>query len=165
MKIIAALVTLGVLVLPSIAGYSGSTDSGALLGEAAPRLSLLAVDPGSVVALRDVTLKPNIDPGEFERFVAEEFTPAFEEHVPGVRAFVLKGTRGDRKDGYAFALVFDSERTRDFYFPTEHGGEASVQGVALELWRPGQEMILDRLMQYVDGISETEGYTDYVVLG
>ena len=126
---------------------------------------LPSTNPGNVVALREVTLKPGVDPGEFEQFVAEEFTPTFEAHVPGVRAFIMKGTRGDRKGGYAFVLIFDSENTRDFYFPTEHGGEAIVQGTALELWKPGQQVTVDRLMQYVDGISETEGYTDYVVLG
>lgn len=121
--------------------------------------------PGNIVAIREVNLKQDVDPDEFERFVAEEFTPTFEKHVPGVRAFILKGTRGDRKGGYAFVLVFDSENTRDFYFPTEDGGEASVQGTALELWEPGQQVIFDRLTQYVDEIGETEGYTDYLVLG
>lgn len=156
-----------------LVGLAGSTISG-MSNEVAelsaetglPSLSLHpSTDPGNILAIREITLKAGIEPDVFERFVAEEFTPTFEQYVPGVGAFILKGTRGERKDGYAFVLIFDSENTRDFYFPREHGGEASVQGTALELWKPGQQVILDRLMQYVDGISETEGYTDYVVLG
>ncbi len=157
-------------LLFSIAGYSDAwtaklpTDS---LDGSASQLSNppSSTDPGKVVAVREVTLKAGVDPDEFERFAAEEFTPTFSKYVPGVRAFILKGNRGDRKDNYAFVLVFDSQSTRDFYFPREHEGETSVQGTALELWKPGQEMIRGRLMEYVDGISETEGYTDYVPLG
>ncbi len=150
------------IALPSAA----STVNNRLEPEPASAEAVAAlINPGNIIAVREITLKPGIDAQEFERFVAEEFTPTFEEHVPGVRSFILKGTRGDRRGGYAFVLVFDSENTRNFYFPREHGGEASVQGAALELWRPGQQMILDRLLTYVDGISETEGYTDYLVLG
>lgn len=156
----AALVI--VVVLPLSAGATPERTKSEKVGVAA---SSAAMNPGNIVAVREITLKSGVDAKEFERFVAEEFTPTFEQHVPGVRSFILKGTRGDREGGYAFVLVFDSENTRNFYFPREHGGEASVQGTALQLWRPGQQMILDRLFTYVDGISETEGYTDYLVLG
>ena len=73
----------------------------------APSHRVAAPAFGAVVALREVTLKAGVDPAEFERFVAEEFTPAFKQYVPGVRAFVMKGIRGDRTGGYTFALVFD----------------------------------------------------------
>ena len=125
----------------------------------------LFVDPGNVVAVRDVTLKDGISATEFERFAAEEFTPVFEQQVPGVKAFIMKGDRGDRKGSYSYVLIFDSRNTRDFYYPFEHGGEESVPATSEKLWLPAREAIYEQLVKYVDGIGETEGYTDYVVLG
>lgn len=125
----------------------------------------LAIGPGNVVAIRELTLKEGVDSEEFERFATEEFTPTFDEQVPGVRAFILKGERGDKKGGYSFALIFDSVNTRDYYYPFEHGGEASVPANAMELWRPAHEAIFEQLVQYVTGIGEEKNYTDYVVLG
>lgn len=129
------------------------------------RALALAVSPGNVVAIRELTLKPGVDPEKFERFAVEEFTPLFEEQVPGVRGFILKGERGDKKGDYSFALIFDSVNTRDYYYPFEHGGEASVPKNAEALWLPAREAIYEKLAQYVEFIGQEGGYTDYVVLG
>ncbi len=125
----------------------------------------MMVSPGNVVAIRPITLKSEISIEEFERFVTEDFTPIFEEQVPGVRAYILKGERGDEKGEYSFALIFDSVNTRDYYYPFEHGGEASVPDNAMELWMPAHKAIFEDLMQYVTGYGEEKNYTDYVVLG
>ena len=125
----------------------------------------LFTDPGNIVAVREVTLKEGIDPVKFETFAVEEFTPVFEREVPGVKAYIMKGNRGDKKGSYAYVLIFDSENTRDFYYPFEHGGEESVPSTSEQLWLPAREAIYTELVKYVDGIGETEGYTDYLVLG
>ena len=125
----------------------------------------LQVDPGNVVAIRELRLKSNVKPEDFERFITEEFTPTFETQVPGVKGFIFRGDRGDRKERYSFVLVFDSKNTRDYYYPFEHGGEASVPESALSLWLPARQAIYEDLIKYVDGIGEKRGYTDYVVLG
>ena len=127
--------------------------------------ALLFTDPGNVVAVRDVTLKEGVTPGDFEKFAIEEFTPVFEQQVPGVKAYIMKGNRGDKKGSYSYVLIFDSENTRDFYYPFEHGGEESVPATSEQLWLPAREAIYTELVKYVDGIGETEGYTDYLVLG
>ena len=125
----------------------------------------LFTDPGNIVAVRDITLKDGVTVEEFERFAVEEFSPVFEQQVPGVKAFIMKGNRGDKKGSYSYVLIFDSVNTRDFYYPFEHGGEESVPATSEKLWLPAREAIYDKLVKYVDGIGETEGYTDYVVLG
>ena len=125
----------------------------------------LFTDPGNVVAVREVTLKEGIKPAEFETFAVEKFTPVFEQQVPGVKAYIMKGNRGDKKGSYAYVLIFDSENTRDFYYPFEHGGEESVPSTSEQLWLPAREAIYTDLVKYVDGIGETKGYTDYLVLG
>lgn len=125
----------------------------------------LIVGPGNVIAVRELQLKPGVDPEEFERFAVEEFTPTFQEQVPGVSAYILKGERGDKKGRYSFALIFDSVNTRDYYYPFEHGGEASVPEHAEALWLPARKAIYEQLIKYVEDIGQQGGYTDYVVLG
>lgn len=125
----------------------------------------LVISPGNVVAIRELTLKPDVKPEDFERFVNEEFTPTFEEQVPGVKAYILKGERGDKKGQYSFALIFDSINTRDYYYPFEHGGEASVPKTAEPLWMPARKVVFEKLAEYVEDIGEQRGYTDYVVMG
>lgn len=125
----------------------------------------VVVGPGNVLAVRELQLKPGVDPEEFERFAVEEFTPTFQEQVPGVSAYILKGERGDKKGQYSFALIFDSVNTRDYYYPFEHGGEASVPKNAETLWLPARKAIYEQLIKYVEDIGQQGGYTDYVVLG
>jgi hypothetical protein len=158
------LIVLALTLLPG-AGNPDKTSEARLSHSRTQLEGLNTTGSGHSVAIRVITLKEGVDPSRFEQFVADEFTPAFERYIPGMRAFILKGNRGDRKGGYAFVLSFDSENTRDFYFPREDVGEAGVQRTALALWEPGRAMIYDRLMTYVDGISETENYTDYMHLG
>ena len=117
---------------------------------------------GRVLAFRELTLLPNTDPEQLERFAAEQLTPTFKKQVPGVESYILKGERGDNKGKYVHLLIFDSERTRDFYFPREGGGEAGIPEVALKLWKPGQVMLLDSLPKYVKPLTSDKGYTDYV---
>lgn len=147
--------------------FASHTDKNAPLVPTLPTMihPALFTDPGNIVAVREVTLKEGIDPVAFETFAVEEFTPVFEQQVPGVKAFIMKGNRGDKKGSYAYVLIFDSENTRDFYYPFEHGGEESVPSTSETLWLPARQAIYEELVKYVDGIGETKGYTDYLVLG
>ena len=53
-----------------------------------------------VIAYRDLILKNDIDLQAFEKFVREEFTPTFEQFVPGVTALIVKGERGTKLGGF-----------------------------------------------------------------
>lgn len=122
-------------------------------------------DPsGRIMAFRELTLLENTKPEELERFAREQLTPTFKKHVPGVESYIIKGQRGDNKGKYVHLLVFDSETTRNFYFPYEHSGETNIPEAALKLWQPGQVMLLDSLPKYAEPLGESKGYTDYVFL-
>jgi len=118
---------------------------------------------GRIMAFREVSLQNGANATDFERFAAEQLTPAFKQGVPGVESYLLKGERGDNKGQYVHLLIFDSKRTRDLYFPYEHSGEAEIQGDTLSLWRPGQIMLLDSLPKYTKSL-EGASYTDYIFL-
>ncbi|SHG97851.1 hypothetical protein [Flagellimonas flava] len=119
---------------------------------------------GRVVGFRYLKLLPETQPHKLEKFAKEQLTPTFRTKVPGVESYIFKGQRGDNKDGYVHILIFDSERTRDFYFPIEGEGEPGIPEAALKLWRPGQIMLLDSLPKYTQPLTSQAGYTDYIFL-
>ncbi len=145
--------------------FASHTNKRNVASSTLPSSEVLFTDPGNIVAVRDITLKEGVSVEDFERFAVEEFSPVFEQEVPGVKAFIMKGNRGDKKGSYSYVLIFDSTNTRDFYYPFEHGGEESVPATSEKLWLPARKAIYEDLVKFVDGIGETEGYTDYVVLG
>ena len=66
---------------------------------------------GEVLAVRECKFKPGVDLAKFEKFIIEKFNPTMEGAYPGVKAFVTKVERGEKKGGYAFILIFDSRNT------------------------------------------------------
>ncbi|MGB5364631.1 MAG: hypothetical protein WBN14_00080 [Polyangiales bacterium] len=119
------------------------------------------VEAGEVIAIRHLTLKKKTDPGAFERYVAEEYAPAYQKFVPGVRALILKADRGKNAGKYIHLFIFDSLNTRDLYFPA--GKPMSEIGV--QVFKPVEEEY-SKLQQYVTGApgSSSDKFTDYVVL-
>ena len=130
--------------------------------------SALAQSPragtGEVLSIRELRLKPGVDPAEFERFVKETYNPRFEQlHFPGWRGYILKADRGTRKGSYIHVYAVESERTRNAFFPTE-------EGVLSEKSAPLAAELLEevrRLNQELERYVEPgwhDVYTDYVVL-
>jgi hypothetical protein len=112
---------------------------------------------GQVIVLRELELKPGASVAEFEQFVLETFNPLWQGAAPGLKGYIAKGDRGVKKGGYAFVMVFDSEKTRNAIYPTP-GGDVS------EKFMPMMEKPLGLaapLEKWVD--TSTIGvYTDYV---
>lgn len=123
-----------------------------------------AISQGKIMAFRPLILLENTNPQDLERFAREQLTPTFKNKVVGVQSYIIKGQRGDNKEQYVHLLIFDNEMTRNFYFPYEHSGEENISKEALKLWRPGQIMLLDSLPKYVEPLSSTENYTDYIAV-
>jgi len=119
------------------------------------------MDAGEVIAIRHLTLKKKTDPSAFERYVAEEYAPAYQKFVPGVRALILKADRGKNAGKYIHVYIFDSVNTRDLYFPA--GKPMSKIGV--QVFKPVEEAY-SKLEQYVKGApgSSSDHFTDYVVI-
>jgi hypothetical protein len=122
-----------------------------------------AVETAEVIAYRELHLKEGVTEEELEKFVADELTPTFEQYVPGVQAIVMKGERGEKKGVYVLLLVFDSVKTRDFYFPTAQHGETNMPEEALRLWRPGQRVLIEEFDKYTEPLEENL-FTDFTVL-
>jgi hypothetical protein len=73
-----------------------------------------------VYGLHMVELRPGKTPEAFERFVIDEYLPALAEvfkALSGIQVRLLRCNRGVDMGKYLFMFEFESEETRDRYFP------------------------------------------------
>jgi len=114
---------------------------------------------GEVIAVRFLELKADVDTTEFEKFAYEEFNPAFDGIVPGLKEYIARSDRGMDEGSYALLMIFDSQIVRDTMLPNR--SPAEWFGKIMEdqkLWTPW-----NKLGTYVvDG--SLGKYNDFVVL-
>ena len=122
--------------------------------------AMSAQDPGPssrrVVALREATLKSGVRGADFERYFADSVAGPLNRHIPGVRAYLMKGERGARVGGYVIVYEFDRLERRNEYFPKPDSTTERWRQLARGLPARGME----DLAKYVD----IPAYTDYVVV-
>ncbi len=137
----ASLVIVGLLAVVSASAQSSRTGT------------------GEVIAIRECKLKAGVDSVKFERFIIEKYNPAMEGAFPGVKSFVTKSDRGQKKGSYAHFFIFDAQKTLHAISP-EDGGEMANWFVPF--WEKSAS-IRKELDAYLE-----EGwiakYSDYVVL-
>ena len=78
---------------------------------------------GDVIAIRFLELKPDIDTTEFEKFALEEFNPAFDRTIPGLKEYIAKSDRGIDIGSYSLLMVFDSQIVRNTMIPNKRASE------------------------------------------
>lgn len=115
---------------------------------------------GEVIAVRFLELKADVDTTEFEKFARQEYNPAFEGTVPGLKEYIAKSDRGKNVGSFALIIVFDSQIVRDLMIPTEGDLQEWIAKIMKdqELWP-----VWNELKTYlVDG--SWQKYNDFVVL-
>lgn len=123
---------------------------------------IAAADGSEVIAIRYLTLKDGVEAAAFERFAVEEYVPAINTYLPGVRAWIAKGERGTNVGGYVLVSFFESLHTRNYYFPDPDAEEMSeASQMAVDASGGLLQEVTDELTTYTDGFNE---YTDYVVI-
>ena len=78
---------------------------------------------GDVIAIRFLELKPEIHTTKFEKFALEEFNPAFDGTVPGLKEYIAKSDRGIDIGSYTLLMVFDSQIVRNTMIPNKRASE------------------------------------------
>jgi len=70
-----------------------------------------------------ITLAPDVTMDQYMDFVKNKFLPAFEEHFPGMKGFIMQGggdyLEGDVKNEYVYLFYFESAEVVHKYFDTE----------------------------------------------
>ena len=74
---------------------------------------------GNVIAIRFLELELDIDTTEFEKFALEEFNPAFDRTIPGLKEYIAKSDRGIDIGSYSLLMVFDSQIVRNTMIPNK----------------------------------------------
>lgn len=118
-----------------------------------------AMGTGKVLGIHHVALKVGVAPAEFERFVAEEWTPAFHDLYPGIEVHIFKGERGSAPGSYVLVFDIGSLRVRDYYFPTPD----QVSEVTTAIDKTCGERC-NRIQSRFAQLAATTDYTDYFAL-
>ena len=91
---------------------------------------------------------------DFERYFADSVAGPVNRHVPGVRAYLMKGSGARASAGTSSSTIRPLER-RNEYFPKP---DSTPSGGAVGARAPGAGM--EALAKYVD----IAAYTDYVIV-
>ena len=114
---------------------------------------------GDVIAIRFLELEPDIDTTEFEKFALEEFNPAFDGTVPGLKEYIAKSDRGIDIGSYTLLMVFDSQIVRNTMIPNKRTSDWFSKIMEDQnLWS-----IWNKLGAYVTD-SSLSNYNDFVEL-
>jgi hypothetical protein len=68
-----------------------------------------------VFGVRQIELRPDADPNEYERFCRDELMPQM--GLDGWKIYLLRGDRGSRDGKFAWLFEIESTDARDRYFP------------------------------------------------
>lgn len=118
------------------------------------------LQPGAVVGLHYMKLKPDVDTKAFEKFIQDTWAPNRSDAVPGSKVFFLKGIRGENNHGYAFLWILDSEETRNRYFPQPDQASEEFEKLQ-EQWQWLSEE--NYLGQFFEGW-DSERASDFIVV-
>jgi hypothetical protein len=70
-----------------------------------------------------ITLAPDVTMDQYMDFVKNKYLPAYEEHFPGMRGFIMQGGgdyfQGDVKNEYFYLFYMNSAEVFHKYFDTE----------------------------------------------
>lgn len=104
----------------------------------------------------ELTLLNDVTPEQFEKFYMEEYFPAAEKAMPGVKFYLLKGERGEYEGKYGILIYFKSLEERNYWIP-EPGNMSEEGKKAMESLQP----LIDRLFEMV---TLERKYTDWIIL-
>ncbi|MFC2128643.1 hypothetical protein ACFLRR_02085 [Bacteroidota bacterium] len=72
----------------------------------------------------DVDLEENMTPKQFEKFLVDEYLPAWEKNFSDLGLTIMKGERGERVDKYTIFIVFKSlEKRNEFWAEDKYPNE------------------------------------------
>jgi len=123
-----------------------------------PMVSVAMLESGVLFGLHsyEIKLKENVTSEQFEKYYMDEYIPACEEIMPGVKFYLLKGDRGEYDNKYGALIYFKSLEERDMWIPEP--GKMSEKG----------EKAMEKFQPYVDKLNELITYkskfTDWLVL-
>ena len=112
-----------------------------------------------MLGIHHLALKDGVRPEDFERFVAEEWSPVIRGRVPGIPIMVFKGERNAKGGDYLLVYDIQSQYVRDWYWPSD-STETEASAAVWEACGDPCNDVWDRL----NSMAERTGWADYVEL-
>ena len=108
--------------------------------------------------MTDIVFAEGATMDDLLEFNLQKYIPAFEKALPGVKLFMLEGTRGEEENNFGFLYYCESVEIRDQYWPE--------MDVISEKANAALEEHLGPLMEELDKIitSTSSGHTDWTIL-
>jgi len=130
-----------------------------LLGISVTQISGQTLKKDAVVAVSSYTLvlNPDVTMNQFLDFYINKYIPEFEKNFPGIKAYLLSGDRGEKKNHFGEIWLFESVAVRDKYFPTE---DSEGSDLAVAAWDK-MNAISTELGKYV--VSWDRIFTDWII--
>ena len=110
-----------------------------------------------VFGFHEVELRREVDPAEYERFLAEEIIPG--PVLPGWQVRLLKGERGTRAGKYLLVFEIESLEARNRFFP--EAGEDSEESRRFFEQHPDAAAAWEKVGAFESG---TMDFNDYLVV-
>ncbi len=123
-----------------------------------PVISSTTLERGNLFGLHsyEINLEEDVTPDQFEKYYNEEYIPAIEENMPGVKFYLLKGERGEYEGKYGAIIYFKSLEERNYWIPEPNN--MSEEG----------KKAMENLQPYMDKLNEMmtfkRKYTDWIIL-
>ena len=121
------------------------------------QLSAQTLQKGAVIGFHNGTFTPNDDVtmNQCMTFFKEKYIPEYEKNFPGMKAYLLKGVRGENIDCISFMVLFPSDDFRNKYWKAE-GVYTELGTAAMEKMRP----VIEEMAKFG---KMKDKYTDWVV--
>ncbi len=130
------------------------------------QLSAQTIKKGAMIAIKTYvfTLQPDVTMNQFQDFWINKYIPEVEKCYPGLKIFLMKANRGDRKNQFGEIWYLESLQLRDKYWPTEADEATSEYAKAAEeKLKPINDEVGKLVLPLVlPGI--TGGSTDWIVM-
>lgn len=119
-----------------------------------------AEDPafGEILSVREFTLSTGTEAAQFEKFVAEQLYPIWNEHLSGSKYLVLKGDRGNRAGQYLAMCTYESAKWKSYY-DKDTSIEQYIQN------RQDMQPMKEVWNQFLEMVSFPEPCADYRIIG
>jgi hypothetical protein len=117
------------------------------------------IGTGQVLGIHILSLKKDVQPAQFEKFIVEEWAPVIQDIFPGMKIMVMKGERGSRINQYILAYDISSLYVRNFYVP-KPGQSSEIATQIIQACGDKCGKLQQRFEQMVD----RPEWTDYVAL-
>lgn len=102
---ITGIIIIALPFFPNAFGQSLSSET-----EHGLKSASMPTEKGLIMSVREIRLKADVDPAEFEKWITAYWNPEWQNLIPGLQSFVSKGNSKKEGSIYVYCLIFNSKK-------------------------------------------------------